>query len=80
MPQFLERGLSEKSERVAPTDDHGVLMRIEDIIFVLCLTYSLSALVRYLSAANQLSLEKKQREESELMRKKRLDSLYGREN
>tara|TARA_B100000927_G_C16371311_1_gene431587 strand:- start:316 stop:483 length:168 start_codon:yes stop_codon:yes gene_type:complete len=53
-------------------------MQMIDILFVLCLAYSFSALVRFALSANKLSLEKKQREEEESKRKRKIDTLYGR--
>lgn len=51
---------------------------IANIILLWCFAYSVSRLINYMTAANNLSVEKKRIEESEARRKRKLDELYGR--
>ena len=53
-------------------------MEFEHVLLVACIAYLLSAIVRYMVAANDLSLQKKQKQEQEIRQKRKIDSLYGR--
>lgn len=53
-------------------------MNWEHLLLLVCFTYSISRIVKFLTEANEISLERERVEKERKERQRKVDALYGR--